>query len=95
MLSSRFVRYIPPEERTRTRAGRLFERWGRAYEALDRKYERGAGMGASPSVEDARRRGRVFLVSLGSAAFMGTEFVPAEDRGEFQVIVDLPAGDVV
>ena len=38
MLSSRFVRYIPPDERTRTRAGRLFERWGRAYDALDRKY---------------------------------------------------------
>jgi len=36
--------------------------------------------------------GAVFLVSLGSAAFMGTEFVPAEDRGEFQVIVDLPPG---
>ena len=28
MLSSRFVRYIPPEERTRTRTGRLFERMG-------------------------------------------------------------------
>src|SRR5678810_812088 len=40
MLSSRFVRYVPPEERMRTRAGRLFERWGRAYEALDRRYHR-------------------------------------------------------
>ena len=30
MLSSRFVRFIPPEERTRTRTGRLFERMGRA-----------------------------------------------------------------
>jgi HAE1 family hydrophobic/amphiphilic exporter-1 len=38
MLSSRFVRYIPPEERIRTRLGRLFERWGRAYDAVDRRY---------------------------------------------------------
>ena len=38
MLSSRFVRFIPEEERTRTRMGRLFERWGRAYDRLDAKY---------------------------------------------------------
>ena len=40
MLSSRFVRFIPPEERTRSRAGRLFERMGRAYDSLDRGYHR-------------------------------------------------------
>ena len=38
MLSSRFVRYVPPEERIRTRMGRLLERWGRAYDPLDRQY---------------------------------------------------------
>ena len=40
MLSSRFVRFIPPEERTRTRTGRLFERMGRGYDRLDRGYHR-------------------------------------------------------
>src|SRR5678816_1134199 len=40
MLSSRFVRYVPPEERTRTRMGRIFERWGQMYDALDRQYHR-------------------------------------------------------
>jgi hydrophobic/amphiphilic exporter-1 (mainly G- bacteria), HAE1 family len=92
MLSSRFVRYIPPEERTRTRAGRLFERWGRAYEALDRKYHVVLGWALRHPWKTLAAAGAVFLVSLGSAAFMGTEFVPAEDRGEFQVIVDLPPG---
>ena len=38
MLSSRFVRYVPPEERVRTRMGRLLERWGQAYDRLDRQY---------------------------------------------------------
>src|SRR5690606_36339365 len=33
MLSSRFVRYVPPEERARTRVGRMFDRWGQAYDA--------------------------------------------------------------
>src|SRR5688500_11437847 len=28
MLSSRFVRFVPHEERIRTRTGRFFERWG-------------------------------------------------------------------
>jgi hydrophobe/amphiphile efflux-1 (HAE1) family protein len=92
MLSSRFVRYIPPEERTRTRAGRLFERWGRAYDALDRRYHRVLAWALRHPWKTLAAAGAVFLASLGSAAFMGTEFVPVEDRGEFQVIVDLPPG---
>ena len=92
MLSSRFVRYIPPEERTRTRAGRLFERWGRAYDALDRRYHRVLAWALAHPWKTLAAAGMVFLASLGSAAFMGTEFVPVEDRGEFQVIVDLPPG---
>ena len=40
MLSSRFVRYVPPEERMRTRMGRMLERWGQAYDRLDRLYHR-------------------------------------------------------
>jgi hydrophobic/amphiphilic exporter-1 (mainly G- bacteria), HAE1 family len=92
MLSSRFIRYIPPEERTRTRTGRLFERWGRAYDALDRRYHRVLGWALRHPWKTLAAAGAVFLASLGSAAFMGTEFVPVEDRGEFQVIVDLPPG---
>jgi hydrophobe/amphiphile efflux-1 (HAE1) family protein len=92
MLSSRFVRYIPPEERTRTRMGRLFERWGRAYDALDRRYHRVLDWALRHPWKTLAAAGAVFFASLGSAAFMGTEFVPVEDRGEFQVIVDLPPG---
>ena len=92
MLSSRFVRYIPPEERTRTRMGRIFERWGRAYDALDRKYHSVLATALTHPWKTLGAAAAIFVVSLGSMAFMGTEFVPAEDRGEFQVIVDLPPG---
>ena len=92
MLSSRFVRYVPPEERTRTRMGRLFERWGRAYDALDRRYHTVLAWALRHPWKTLAAAGVIFVVSLGSAAFMGTEFVPVEDRGEFQVIVDLPPG---
>ena len=92
MLSSRFVRYIPPEERNRTRTGRLFERWGQAYDALDRKYHRVLGWSLNNPWKTLGLAAAVFLASLSSIAIMGTEFVPAEDRGEFQVIAELPPG---
>jgi HAE1 family hydrophobic/amphiphilic exporter-1 len=92
MLSSRFVRYIPPEERMRTRTGRLFEQWGRAYDAIDRKYHRLLGWALNNPWKTLTVAATIFFASLGSLGVMGTEFVPAEDRGEFQVIVDLPPG---
>ena len=92
MLSSRFVRYVPPEERMRTRAGRLFERMGRAYDSLDRGYHRVLAVALNNPWKSLAVAAAVFFVSLSSITIMGTEFVPAEDRGEFQVIVELPPG---
>ena len=92
MLSSRFVRFIPPEERRRTRAGRMFDSWGRAYDALDRKYHVVLGWALGHPWATLAVATVVFLTSLTSLTVMGTEFVPVEDRGEFQVIVDLPPG---
>ena len=92
MLSSRFVRYISPEERARTRTGRLFDRWGRAYDALDRKYHRVLGWALDNPWKTLATAGVIFIASLSSIGIMGTEFVPAEDRGEFQVIAELPPG---
>jgi len=40
MLSSRFVKYVPPEERTKTRVGRMLEAWGRFYDRIDARYQR-------------------------------------------------------
>jgi len=92
MLSSRFVRYIPPEERARTRAGRLFERMGRAYDSLDRGYHRVLRVALNNPWKSLGVAAAVFVGSLSSVTVMGTEFVPAEDRGEFQVILELPPG---
>ena len=92
MLSSRFVRYIPPEERMRTRTGRLFERWGRAYEALDRKYHTVLGWALGHPWKTLAAAAVIFVASLSTITVMGTEFVPVEDRGEFQVMVDMPPG---
>jgi HAE1 family hydrophobic/amphiphilic exporter-1 len=92
MLSSRFVRFIPPEERTRTRAGRLFERMGRAYDRLDHRYHRVLAVALRNPWKTLAVSAAVFVLSLSATTVMGTEFVPIEDRGEFQVIVELPPG---
>ena len=92
MLSSRFVRYIPPEERMRTRFGRVFERMGRAYDRLDVGYHRILDVALTHPWKTLGVAGTVFLISLSATTVMGTEFVPAEDRGEFQAIVELPPG---
>jgi len=92
MLSSRFVRYVPPAERMRTRAGRFFERWGRAYDRLDRVYHRVLAVALNHPWKTLAAAAAVFVASLSSITVMGTEFVPVEDRGEFQVIVELPPG---
>ena len=92
MLSSRFVRYIPPEERMRTRTGRLFERMGRWYDALDRGYHRVLSPALNHPWKTLAVAAAVFVGSLAATTVMGTEFVPAEDRGEFQIVVELPPG---
>jgi HAE1 family hydrophobic/amphiphilic exporter-1 len=92
MLSSRFVRYVPVEERTRTPVGRLFERMGRGYDRLDRGYHRVLAVALRNPWRTLGVAAAIFAVSLAATTIMGTEFVPAEDRGEFQVVVELPPG---
>jgi multidrug efflux pump subunit AcrB len=92
MLSSRFVRYIPPEERMRTRFGRLMERWGRAYDRLDRVYHRLLQWALAHPYRVVATAVLVFVASLSTLAVIGTEFMPVEDRGELNVMVELPPG---
>ena len=92
MLSSRFVRYIPPDARMRTWTGRMFEAWGRAYDRLDRAYHRVLAAALGHPWTTLAAAAAVLVASLSTTAVMGTEFVPVEDRGEFQAIVELPPG---
>jgi HAE1 family hydrophobic/amphiphilic exporter-1 len=92
MLSSRFVRYIPPEERRGTRFGRFLEHWGDLYDRVDRLYHRLLGVATRHPLRTLALATVVFLVSLSSLAFIATEFMPSEDRSQFDVLVDLPPG---
>ena len=92
MLSSRFVRYIPPEERTRTRLGRILERWGDFYDRIDRKYHAVLGWSIRRPWAVVAVATLVFVGSMSTLGVMGTEFVPVEDRGEFVVNIEAPPG---
>jgi HAE1 family hydrophobic/amphiphilic exporter-1 len=92
MLSSRFVRYIPLEERTRTRTGRFLERIGGYYDKLDQKYHGLLEWAIAHPWKIVATAAVVFFVSMSTLSVIGTEFVPQEDRGEFAVNVEVPAG---
>jgi hydrophobic/amphiphilic exporter-1 (mainly G- bacteria), HAE1 family len=92
MLSSRFVRFIPEEERNRTRIGRFFEGIGHQYDKLDGVYHRVLGWSLDRPWTVLAIATGVFVLSLSMFSIIGTEFVPEEDRAEFQVLVDLPPG---
>jgi hydrophobic/amphiphilic exporter-1 (mainly G- bacteria), HAE1 family len=83
MLSSRFVRFIPEEERNRTRVGRFFERIGHQYEKLDAGYHRLLRWSLARPWTVLGIAIAIFVVSLSLFGVIGTEFVPEEDRGQF------------
>src|SRR6478735_1719227 len=92
MLSSRFVRFIPLEERTRTKFGRFLERVGAFYDRIDQKYHRLLGWAIEHPWKIVTMAVVVFFASLSTLSVIGTEFVPEEDRGEFVVSIETPPG---
>jgi outer membrane protein TolC len=92
MLSSRFVRYVPPEERQRTRMGRWLEGWGRFYDRIDKRYHRVLGWAVQRPWQVIGLAAVVFFASLSTLTVVGTEFVPVEDRGQYEINVELPPG---
>ena len=92
MLSSRFVRYVPPEERQKTRLGRVLEGWGRFYDRIDLRYQRVLGWAIARPWQVLGIAAVVFFASLSTLTVIGTEFVPVEDRGQYEINVELPPG---
>lgn len=92
MLSSRFVRFVPEHERTRTRMGRMLESWGAYYDRLDRRYHAVLQWALVRPWTVMAMAVAIFVASLSTLGIMGTEFVPVEDRGQFEVLLEMPPG---
>ncbi|HUE88907.1 MAG TPA: efflux RND transporter permease subunit [Vicinamibacterales bacterium] len=92
MLSSRFVRYVPPEQRQKTRMGRMLESWGRFYDRIDARYHRVLGWAVERPWQVIGTAAAIFVASLSTLGIIGTEFVPVEDRGQYEIYAELPPG---
>ena len=80
----------------RRASGRLLERWGRVYDRLDRLYHRVLGWALAHPWTVLAAAAVVFVGEpRRRSAFIGTEFMPDEDRGEFDVARRPAAGHVV
>jgi hydrophobe/amphiphile efflux-1 (HAE1) family protein len=92
MLSSRFVRFVPLEERMRSRSGRFMERVGHFYDRIDVQYHKLLGWAVEHPIMIVLTAAVVFFASLSTLSVIGTEFVPPDDRGEFVVNIEAPPG---
>ncbi|MBX7116513.1 MAG: efflux RND transporter permease subunit [Myxococcaceae bacterium] len=89
MLSSRFAKTRNPhEKRTENAIARVLRL---SFEATERFYERLLGWVLANKVKTSLLTLAVLVASMVGASRLGAEFVPAEDRSQF--MVDLELGD--
>jgi CzcA family heavy metal efflux pump len=90
------LQYLPPEkllDRSSTKLSDRIRVWAHdALDALDNRYAK--------MLEWALRHRRLIIISIGAAAlvslvlvkFIGTEFFPDQDEGQFSLTIKLPVG---
>lgn len=95
MMSARVMRPITPGHHERLRAHRAFGRIVRALDALEARYREllAWALGHKKTVVGAASA--LFLGTLALIPAMGAEFMAAEDRGEFRILLEAPAGTSV
>ena len=91
MLSSRFVRYVPPKSASARAWAGCWSAGASLRPARSPVFKVLRWALAHPFKVVAAAL-LVFAASLSTLSLIGTEFVPNEDRGEFVVMVDLPPG---
>jgi multidrug efflux pump subunit AcrB len=90
MLSARLARpHVPGEAR---REGRLVSRLRRLFDAMDRGYERSLDLVLAHPWATLGAATLIFVGSLGVGSRLGSEFVPAEDRNQLVVNLELAPG---
>ena len=92
MLSARVVRPILPGHRQRLAAGRLAGPIIRFQDQLEAGYRRLIGWALRHRAKVAIAALVLFALSLSLTRFMGSTFMTPEDRGEFLVNLEMPAG---
>ncbi|MBI3802682.1 MAG: efflux RND transporter permease subunit [Nitrospirae bacterium] len=86
-LAQRFLRAEGHEQKRAGPLKRLLKGSQRLLDRLDEKYERGAAWAIRRRVPLIFGMATIFFLSLGLLKFIGTEFFPEADEGQFRVIV--------
>lgn len=92
MMSARVMKPIQPGHHERLKHHRLFGPIVRFYDAIDEYYRGVLRWALTHRWTVVLGATLLFLGSLGLVSFMGKEFVSPQDRGEFKVLLELPAG---
>jgi hydrophobe/amphiphile efflux-1 (HAE1) family protein len=92
MMSARVVKPVAPGHHQRLRQGRLSGPIARSFDALDARYRSLLAWALAHKKTVAVAAAVLFVGSLALTPLMGKEFMTPEDRGEFRVLLEMPAG---
>lgn len=92
MMSANVMKPIQPGHHENLKKHRIFGPIVRFYEGMDRFYRSVLAWSLNHKFTVVFGAILILVASLGLTRFMGTEFIPLQDRGEFKVALETPAG---
>lgn len=92
MMSANVMKPIQPGHHENLKKHRFFGPIVRFYDRLDVMYRELLHWALSHKLKVIGASVVLFVASMGLTKLMGTEFVPAQDRGEFKISLETPAG---
>ncbi len=95
MMSARVVKPIQPGHHERLREGRLSGPIVRFFDILDVRYRGLLGWSLKHKNTVMLAAMGLFVGSIALTPLMGKEFMTPEDRGEFRLLLEMPAGTSV
>lgn len=92
MMSANVMKPIQPGHHDNLKKHRVFGPIVRFYDRMDVAYRGLLDWALTNKLKVIVASVVLFVASLGLTQLMGTEFVPAQDRGEFRISLETPAG---
>jgi multidrug efflux pump subunit AcrB len=91
-MSARVMKPMPAGQHERVRAHRVLGRIVRAFEALEARYRSLLAWALGHRKTVVLAATALFVGALALVPLMGAEFLAQEDRGEFRIALEAPAG---
>lgn len=92
MLSANFMKPVDPDHRARIASHRFLGRFVAFFDEVDARYRRALQWALDHRKTVIVTALGLFILAIVLARLMGSEFVAKEDRGEFDISLEMPAG---